>query len=88
MQTKRELEEMAKSKKPLTTSIEFLEAYLGSIIFQYISGFMSEYFSKNRVFYIDILLLFVISLLTIVINNKNEDKMTVDNMDIIAVLLI
>ena len=45
-------------------------AYLGSIIFQYVSGFMSEHFSKNSVFYIDILLLFIIFLLAIVINNK------------------
>ena len=45
-------------------------AYLGSIIFQYISGFMSEHFSKNSVFYIDISLLFIIFILAIVINNK------------------
>ncbi|MBU4293335.1 MAG: MFS transporter [Actinobacteria bacterium] len=45
-------------------------AYLGSIIFQYVSGFMSEHFSKNSVFYIDILLLFIIFILAIVINNK------------------
>src|SRR4030042_3530802 len=45
-------------------------AYLGSIIFQYVSGFMSEHFSKNSVFYIDISLLFIIFILSIVINNK------------------
>jgi len=45
-------------------------AYLGSIIFQYVSGFMSEHFSKNSVFYIDLLLLFIIFILSIVINNK------------------
>ena len=45
-------------------------AYLGSIIFQYVSGFMSEHFSKNSVFYIDISLLFIIFILAIVINNK------------------
>jgi len=45
-------------------------AYLGSIIFQYASGFMSEHFSKNSVFYIDISLLFIIFILAIVINNK------------------
>ena len=45
-------------------------AYLGSIIFQYISGFMSEHFSKNSVFYIDISLLFIIFILAIVIKNK------------------
>jgi len=44
--------------------------YLGSIIFQYVSGFMSEHFSKNSVFYIDISLLFIIFILAIVINNK------------------
>jgi MFS family permease len=45
-------------------------AYLGSILFQYVSGFMSEHFSKNSVFYIDTLLLLVIFILTVVINNK------------------
>ncbi|MGZ5501775.1 MAG: MFS transporter, partial [Nitrososphaeraceae archaeon] len=45
-------------------------AYFGSIIFQYVSGFMSENFSKNSVFYIDISLLFIIFILAIVINNK------------------
>lgn len=45
-------------------------AYLGSIIFQYVSGFMSEHFSKNSVLYIDISLLFIIFILAIVINNK------------------
>jgi len=45
-------------------------AYFGSIIFQYVSGLMSEHFSKNSVFYIDISLLFIIFILAIVINNK------------------
>ena len=45
-------------------------AYLGSIVFQYVSGFMSEHFSKNSVFYIDTSLLFIIFILAIVINNK------------------
>jgi len=45
-------------------------AYLGSIVFQYVSGFMSEHFSKNSVFYIDMSLLFIIFILAIVINNK------------------
>jgi MFS family permease len=44
--------------------------YLGSIVFQYLSGFMSERFSKNSVFYIDMSLLFIIFILAIVINNK------------------
>jgi len=45
-------------------------AYLGSIVFQYVSGFMSEHFSKNSVFYIDMSLLFIIFILAVVINNK------------------
>jgi MFS transporter, FHS family, Na+ dependent glucose transporter 1 len=45
-------------------------AYLGSIIFQYVGGFMSEHFSKNSVFYIDISLLLIIFILAIVINRK------------------
>jgi MFS family permease len=45
-------------------------AYLGSIIFQYVSGFMSEHFSKNSVFYIDISLLLIIFILSVAINSK------------------
>ena len=45
-------------------------AYLGSIIFQYTGGFMSEHFSKNSVFYIDISLLLIMFILAIVINRK------------------
>jgi len=45
-------------------------AYLGSIIFQYLSGYMSENFSKNSVFYINIALLFVIFILAVVINSR------------------
>jgi FHS family Na+ dependent glucose MFS transporter 1 len=45
-------------------------AYLGSIIFQYAGGFMSEHFSKNSVFYIDISLLLIMFILAIVINRK------------------
>jgi MFS family permease len=45
-------------------------SYLGSIIFQYIGGFMSEHFSKNSVFYIDISLLIIMFILAIVINRK------------------
>ncbi len=44
--------------------------YLGSIVFQYISGFMSEHFSKNSVLYIDMSLLFITFILAIIINNK------------------
>jgi len=45
-------------------------SYLGSIIFQYAGGYMSEHFSKNSVFYIDIILLFIIFILAIAINRK------------------
>jgi len=45
-------------------------AYLGSIIFQYADGYMSEHFSKNSVFYVDIILLFIMFILAIVINRK------------------
>jgi len=44
--------------------------YLGSIVFQFISGFMSEHFSRNSVFFIDLSLLFIIFILAIVINYK------------------
>jgi len=42
-------------------------AYLGSVIFQYVSGALSEHISKNSVFYIDIGLLFVIFILSVVV---------------------
>ena len=45
-------------------------AYLGSIVFQYTGGFMSEHFSKNSVFYIDISLLLIMFILAVVINIK------------------
>ena len=45
-------------------------AFLGSIIFQFAGGFMSEHFSKNSVFYIDISLLLIMFILAIVINRK------------------
>ncbi|MCL4415148.1 MAG: hypothetical protein M1365_00380 [Actinobacteria bacterium] len=45
-------------------------AYLGSIIFQFVSGYMSEHFSKNSVFYIDLSLLFIIFILAIIVNSK------------------
>ena len=42
-------------------------AYLGSILFQYASGYLSEHFSKNSVFYIDIFLLLILFILSMVI---------------------
>lgn len=46
-------------------------AYLGSIVFQYLSGFTTEHFSKNSVFYINISLLLIIFILAIIVNRKS-----------------
>ncbi len=45
-------------------------AYLGSVIFQYLSGALSEHVSKNSVLYIDIVLLFIIFVLAVVIQRE------------------
>ncbi len=43
-------------------------ANLGMMIFQYLSGYMSEFFSKNSVLYINISLLLVLIVLTVLLN--------------------
>ena len=43
-------------------------ANLGIMIFQYLSGYMSEYYSKNSVLYINISILFVLIILTSFLN--------------------
>jgi len=45
-------------------------AYLGVVIFQFLSGYLSEYFSKNSVLYIDLSLLFFLLIVTLIINKK------------------
>jgi MFS family permease len=43
-------------------------ANLGSMIFQYVSGYMSEYFSRNSVIYINITLIVILIVLTTLLN--------------------
>jgi hypothetical protein len=38
------------------------------MIFQYLSGYMSEYFSKNSVLYINISILFILIIITSFLN--------------------
>ncbi|MBN2072361.1 MAG: MFS transporter [Actinobacteria bacterium] len=42
-------------------------ATLGLIVFQYLSGYMSEYYSKSSVLYINIAVLFVLIILTLIL---------------------
>jgi len=53
-----------------TTVIGLIQGvnFLGIIIFQYIIGYLSEHFSKNSVFYIDLILLFVLCITTLFFN--------------------
>lgn len=46
-------------------------SYLGVILFQYLSGYLSEHFSKNSVLYIDLALLLLL-VIVIAIMNKRE----------------
>jgi len=43
-------------------------ANLGMMIFQYVSGYMSEYYSRNSVLYINISLLFILIIVTAILN--------------------
>ena len=43
-------------------------ANLGVVTFQYLSGYMSEYYSKNSVLYINISILFILIILTSFLN--------------------
>ncbi|MFO7928770.1 MAG: MFS transporter [Candidatus Humimicrobiaceae bacterium] len=53
----------------------FLHAcgYIGVIVFQYLSGYFSENFSKNSVLYIDIALLFALLITAIIVYRKEAD---------------
>ena len=43
-------------------------ANMGAMIFQYVSGYMSEYFSRNSVLYINIAIIFILIVLTGLLN--------------------
>ncbi len=51
-------------------------ANLGIMIFQYLSGYMSEYYSKNSVLYINISILFVLIILTSFLNFHRKFERT------------
>ena len=54
----------------LISAIMFALANLGIMVFQYLSGYLSEYWSKNSVIYINIIILFILIFLTAAINSK------------------
>ncbi|MFC2144749.1 MFS transporter, partial [Actinomycetota bacterium] len=51
-------------------------ANIGIMIFQYLSGYMSEYYSKNSVLYINISILFVLIILTSFLNFHRKFERT------------
>ena len=57
------------------SSLIFFFNYLGIIIFQFLSGYLSEHFSKNSILYIDVVLLFLLFIASIIIYNKSKLKM-------------
>lgn len=59
----------------IASSFIFFFNYLGIIIFQFLSGYLSEHFSKNSVLYIDAILLFLTFVFSIIIYNKSRPKM-------------
>ncbi len=65
----------------IVSSLLNASAYLGVVIFQYLSGYMSENFSKNSVLYIDLALLLLL-IVVVAIMNKSELKYLSRNIDI------
>ena len=57
----------------IVSSLLHASSYLGVVFFQYLSGYMSENFSKNSVLYIDLALLLIL-IIVIAIINKRELK--------------
>lgn len=55
----------------IVTSIMHTSSNLGVIVFQYLSGYLSEHFSKNSVLYIDLALLLIL-IAVIAFMNKRE----------------
>ena len=51
-------------------------ANLGVMMFQYLSGYMSEYYSKNSVLYINISILFILIILTSFLNFHKKFERT------------
>ncbi len=55
----------------IVSSLLHASSYLGVVLFQYLSGYLSENFSKNSVLYIDLTLLLLL-IIVIAIMNKRE----------------
>ena len=56
----------------IASSLIFLFNYAGVIIFQFLSGYLSEHFSKNSILYIDVVLLFLLFTFLMIIYNKSK----------------
>jgi FHS family glucose/mannose:H+ symporter-like MFS transporter len=56
------------------SSLIFSFSYLGIIIFQFLSGYFSEYYSKNSILYIDTILLFLLFIFSLIIYTKSKPK--------------
>jgi MFS family permease len=54
------------------SGIIYAFSYLGTIIFQYLSGYLSEHFSKNSVLYIDAILIFALLAMSLIIYRKSR----------------
>jgi len=65
----------------IVSSLLNASSYLGVVIFQYLSGYLSENFSKNSVLYIDLALLLLL-IVVVAIMNKSELKYLSRNIDI------
>ena len=69
------LDEGGKYNINIASSLMFSFSYLGIIIFQFLSGYLSEYFSKNSILYIDVVLLFLLFIFSMIIYNTSKPKM-------------
>lgn len=66
----------------IVTSLLHASSNLGVIIFQFLSGYLSEHFSKNSVLYIDLILLLLL-IIIITIMNKREFRYLSKNINIV-----
>lgn len=51
-------------------------SYFGIVIFQFLSGYLSEHFSKNSILYIDAILLFLLFIASLIIYKNPKPKIT------------
>jgi len=50
----------------------YASSYLGIIIFQFLSGYCSEHYSKNSILYIDLALIFILFIASIIIYSRSK----------------